>query len=361
MSSDSLREPAVMPTAYRPQALTDWAKRLLTGRGLASDKAESVAATLVEGDLLGHDTHGLALLGPYARKVDEGVLAKDGTVTLISDFPAAKLWDGNNLPGPWLTHEAVKAASTAAKTYGTATITVRKSGHIACLAAYLEAPARQGFIVEILSSDPSVATVAPFGGTKALFTPNPLAFAIPTGGDPIMIDISASITTNGMSARLAKQGKRFPFKWLLDANGQPTDDPTVHDSGGTIQLLGGTEVGHKGYGLALLVEAMTGGLAAYGRAESPTDWGATFIVRVSDPRAFGGLDGFNRELDWLVRACQENPPVDPARPVRLPGARGLARKKAALTDGLILHDDVLAQIEALAAEAEIPLPDALTT
>ncbi len=352
-----------MPAAYQPHALTDWAKRLLTARGLAGDKAEAVAATLVEGDLLGHDTHGLALLGPYARKVDEGVLAKDGTVTLISDFPAAKLWDGNNLPGPWLTHEAVKAASIAAKTYGTATITVRKSGHIACLAAYLEAPAREGFIVEILSSDPSVATVAPFGGTRPTFTPNPLAFAIPTGGDPIMIDISASITTNGMSARLAKQGKRFPAPWLLDADGRPTDDPGVLETipPGTIQLLGGTDVGHKGYGLALLVEAMTGGLAAYGRAEQPTDWGATFVVRVSDPRAFGGLDGFNRELDWLVRACRENPPADPSRPVRLPGARGLALKKAALADGLILHEDVLAQIEGLAAEAGIPLPDTLAT
>lgn len=350
-----------MSTTFAPDDLIDWAKRLLSARGLAADKALAVAQTLVEGDLLGHDTHGLALLGPYARKIDEGVLAKDGDITVISDFPAAKLWDGNTLPGPWLTHEAVKAASTAAETYGTTTITVRKSGHIACLASYLEAPARRGFVVEILSSDPSVATVAPFGGTRAVFTPNPLAFAIPTGNDPIMIDISASITTNGMSARLANQGKRFPHKWLLDAEGQPTDDPNVHDSGGTIQLLGGTEVGHKGYGLALLVETMTGGLAGYGRAEEPTDWGATFIVRVTDPRAFGGLEGFNRELDWLVDACRENPPADPAKPVRLPGARGLARKKAALANGLALHPDVEAQIEGLAAEAAIPLPNALTT
>jgi LDH2 family malate/lactate/ureidoglycolate dehydrogenase len=348
-----------MSIAYKPEDLIHWAQHLLMARGVASDKADAIARTLVEGDLLGHDTHGLALLGPYTRKVNEGVLAKDGVITVVSDLPAAKLWDGNRLPGPWLTREAVNKACAAAETYGTASVTVRKSGHIACLAAYLEAPARNGYIIEILSSDPSVATVAPFGGTRAIFTPNPLAFGIPTGTDPILIDISASITTNGMSARLAKQGKRFPHKWLLDANGQPTDDPTVHDSGGTIQLLGGTEVGHKGYGLALLVEAMTGGLAAYGRSEAPTDWGATFIVRATDPRAFGGLEGFNRELDWIVRACNENPPIDPARPVRLPGARGLALKKKALEQGLTLHPDVQAQIEVLAEETAKPLPGPL--
>jgi L-lactate dehydrogenase len=352
-----------MPQAYKRDDLVDWATRLLAARGLATAKAATVASVLVEGDLLGHDTHGLALLGPYARKIDEGVLARDGDVTVVSDFPAAKLWDGNHLPGPWLTVTAIEAASAAARTYGTATVAVRKSGHIACLASYLEKPAREGLVVEILSSDPSVATVAPYGGTRPTFTPNPLAFGIPTGGDPIMIDISASITTNGMSARLHKQGRRFPAPWLLDAAGRPTDDPGVleADPPGTIQLLGGTDVGHKGYGLALLVEAMTGGLAAYGRAGAPTDWGATFMVRVSDPAAFGGLDGFNRELDWLVTACRENPPADAERPVRLPGSRGLALKKVALANGLTLHPDVEAQVNALAEEAAIALPAPITS
>lgn len=352
-----------MSPAYKRDDLVDWATRLLAARGLAADKAATVASVLVEGDLLGHDTHGLALLGPYARKVDEGVITRDGDVTAISDFPAAKLWDGNNLPGPWLTVTAIKAASDAARTYGTATVTVCKSGHIACLASYLEKPARDGLVIEILSSDPSVATVAPFGGTRPTFTPNPLAFGIPTSGDPIMVDISASITTNGMSARLHKQGKRFPAPWLLDAEGRPTDDPSVleADPPGTIQLLGGTDVGHKGYGLALFVEAMTGGLAAYGRAEAPNDWGATFMVRISDPAAFGGLDGFNRQLDWLVTACRENRPAPPRRSVRLPGSRGLALKKAALAKGLTLHPDVQAQVKALANEAAIPLPVPFTT
>ena len=161
-----------------------------------------------------------------------------------------------------------------------------------------------------------------------------------------------------MSARLQALGKRFPGAWLLDNQGQPSDDPAVFDTDppGTIQLLGGLDAGHKGYGLTLFVEAMTGGLAAYGRAEAPENWGATVMVRATDPSAFGGLAGFNRELDWLATTCRDNPPVDAGQPVRLPGERGLARKRAALASGLVLNPLVQSAIETLSLETGIALP-----
>jgi L-lactate dehydrogenase len=343
---------------YNPSDLINWASGLFQSRGTDTDKSDVIARILVEADLLGHDTHGLALLGPYLRKIDQGVLTPTGNFEIVSDRPAVMLWDGGGLPGPWLTYRAVAEAGKRAREFGTATVTIRRSGHIACLAAYLEEPARQGLVVEIYSSDPSVESVAPYGGKRAVFTPNPVAIAIPTSADPILIDISTSITTNGMSARLQSQGKRFPANWLLDNEGRPTNDPTIFDTDppGTIQLLGGMDAGHKGYGLTLLVEAMTGGLAAYGRAEKPEDWGATVMVRATDPEAFGGLAGFNQELDWLVSACRNNPAIDTANPVRLPGERGLARKRTALETGLRLNPLVHAAIEQLAIETSIALP-----
>jgi LDH2 family malate/lactate/ureidoglycolate dehydrogenase len=345
-------------TTYRPADLVTWATDQFKARGVDEAIAETVAEILVEGDLLGHDTHGLALLGPYLRKVDEGVMARTGAPDILSSRAATQLWDGRSLPGPWLTVRAVEAASAMAREAGSGTVVVHHCGHIACLAAYLERPARDGLVVEILSSDPSVASVAPFGGTRAVFTPNPLAFGFPASGDPILIDISSSITTNGMSARLEAAGQRFPKKWLLDGHGNPTDDPAAFhaDPPGTIQLLGGLDVGHKGYGLALLVEAMTGGLAAFGRAEAPKDWGATIMVRVTDPDAFGGVAGFSHQLDCIIEACKTNPPADPARPVRLPGHRGLERKRAAEANGLKLAGVVQAAIKTLAADSGIALP-----
>ena len=104
---------------------------------------------------------------------------------------------------------------------------------------------------------------------------------------------------------------------------------------------------------------MTGGLASYGRADEPADWGATVMVRVTDPAAFGGPTGFHRELDWLVNACRSNPPINTAAPVRLPGERGLARKDHSLTNGLQLNPLVQTAIEELADETSIALPKAL--
>ena len=344
---------------FEVDALVEWAKALLIAKGMDAAMAQAVASVLVEGDMLGHDTHGLALLAPNVAGLQSGLIKGQGRVDIISCKPAIQLWDGAKLPGHWLTLQAIQTASDRAREVGTCAITIRNSGHIGCLAAYLEAPARDGLMVEIYCSDPAVCSVAPFGGKSAVFTPNPIAFGIPTSGDPVMIDISTSITTNGMSARLAAAGQHFPGQWLLDGEGHPTDDPKTFEANppGTIQLLGGLDAGHKGYGLTLLVEALTGGLAGYGRADGAKGWGATLMVRVTDADAFSGLGSFNRQLDWLTRACLDTPPIETAKPVRLPGQRGLERKRKALSDGLELNPVVLAAIGALAKKHNLPLPN----
>ena len=160
-----------------------------------------------------------------------------------------------------------------------------------------------------------------------MFTPDPVAVGIPTDGDPILVDISASITTNGMSNRLRREGKRFPGAWAIDAAGRETDDPSAlfTDPPGTILPIGGAGYGHKGYGLALTIEALTQGLGGFGRAEAPTGWGASVFVQVIDPAAFGGSADFRRETSWTAAACRTNPPVPGVDAVRLPGQRGLAR------------------------------------
>ena len=84
--------------------------------------------------------------------------------------------------------------------------------------------------------------------------------------------------------------------------------------------------------------------AGLGRAEAPTGWGASVFIQVLDPAAFGGLDGFRHQIDHLVAACQASPAVDPAHPVRLPGHRGLAHKRAALAEGLVLYPGIAAAL-----------------
>lgn len=344
---------------YGAQVLRDHASALAQAAGLAPELAVTVAEVLVEGDLLGHDTHGLALLAGYLGEIERGTMTRSGAPQVLAERSAVATWDGRRLPGPALVRQALEWAAPRAREHGTAVVAIRRSHHIACLAAYLEAPARAGLLVEVYSVDPAVASVAPFGGTRAVFTPNPLAVGIPTGGDPVLIDISASITTNGMSQRLRGAGERGANAWWLDATGQPTTDPAVifAQPPGTILPLGGLDAGHKGYGLAWMIEGFTGGLAGHGRADPAEGWGATVCVRLTDPEAFAGQAEFARQTDWIAQACLNNPPRDPALPVRLPGQRALARKRAQLQEGVSLHPSILPALQAWAERLGVaPLP-----
>ena len=344
-------------TRYPADALRAHAFALLTRAGLAEERARVVAEILVEGDLLGHDTHGLALLAPYLGEIERGAMASRGDLVVVNERPAALLWDGCRLPGPWLTQHAVDTAIERARIYGTATVVIRRSHHIACLAAYLRRATEQGFVLLLACSDPNAASVAPFGGTRAVFTPDPLAIGFPTAGDPVLVDVSASITTNGMSARLHKQGRRFAHDWLLDAGGQATDDPAVlfTDPPGTILPLGGLDAGHKGYGLALLVEALTGGLAGFGRADPKQGWGATVFVQALDPDAFGGREAFVQQAEFIAAQCRGNPPRPGVDAVRLPGERALARRREQLARGVQLHESILPALEPWAQKFGVAL------
>lgn len=336
-------------------ALIDYAAALFAAAGCDGDKPAVVATGLVEADLLGHTTHGLQLAPSYLAELRDGTMTPTGDPTVVADRGGCVTWDGRRLPGVWLAATAVDLACDRAAVHGVGTVVVRNSHHIGCLAAFLRRATDRGFLLQIASSDPAVATVAPFGGRTPVFTPDPLAVGIPTDGDPILIDISASITTNGMANRLAKEGARFPGRWALDAAGNATDDPAALAAGGTLLPVGGLDHGHKGYGLALLVEALTQGLGGFGRADQPPRWGASVFVQATDPAAFGGADEFRRQTGWLAAACRAAAPVPGGEAVRLPGERGLAKMRATEVEGVPLYPGVLESLAPHAARLGVPV------
>ena len=350
-----------MAARYAADALRSMAAHMLGAAGLSADMARDVATVLVEGDLLGHDTHGLALLAPYLAEIGAGTMRTVGTYRVLNERTAAALWDGERLPGPWLTLRALDDAIDRARACGTGTVVIRRSHHIACLAAYLTRATERGFVLLLTCSDPNGASVAPHGGLKPVFTPDPLAFGVPTSGDPVLIDLSASLTTNGMTARLHKQGRRLAHPWLLDASGRATNDPAVLflEPRGTILPTGGIDAGHKGYALALIVEMLTGALAGFGRADPKEGWGATVAVHAIDPDAFGGRAAFERQADWLVEACRTNPPRPGFDAVRLPGQRGLALRREQHQHGVALNEDILPALIPWASKLAVALPAAL--
>jgi LDH2 family malate/lactate/ureidoglycolate dehydrogenase len=343
---------------YALAELVNFAEHLLGAAGLDADKSKAVARLLVRADAMGHNTHGLAQLADYLDEIETGGMAKSGDARVISDRGAALVWDGERLPGVWLTSKALDVGIARAREHGLCAISIRRSHHIGCLASFLPDATEAGMMAIVASSDPSDAMVAPYGGTRAVFTPDPIAIGIPTNAQPILIDISTSITTAGMSARLRRAGKRFPGAWALTATGHPTDDPNVlnHEPKGTLLPIGGIDHGHKGYGLALMVEALTQGLSGYGRAEQETGWGASVFVQVFDPQAFAGLDSFARQAQAIVSACEDNPPIRADQPVRLPGATAVAGLRHAEVAGIDLYPGILDGLSGFAAKYGVGLP-----
>jgi L-lactate dehydrogenase len=237
-------------------------------------------------------------------------------------------------------------------------VSIRRATHIGCLAAYLRPFAERGQMIIVSCSDPSTASVAPFGGTRRIYTPNPLAAGWPSPGGPVMIDVSMSITTNGMTGRLRAEGRQFEHPWLLDSQGAPTRDPNAFfaDPPGSLLPLGGVEAGHKGYALGLLLEALTSALAGHGRADGETRWGASVLVLVLDPQRFGGAEAFLRETGWMADAVHANPPGPSGGAVRLPGERGLALRAEALVRGVVLHPSLPPMLVARGAAAGVEAP-----
>jgi len=161
-----------------------------------------------------------------------------------------------------------------------------------------------------------------------------------------------------MSNRLRREGKRFPGQWARDAEGRPTDDPAAvfTTPPGTLLPTGGLDHGHKGYGLALMIEALTQGLGGFGRSSAPAGLSAAVFIQCFDPAAFGGTSEFFRETDWLVKSCRECPPAEGMDAVRLPGHRGLELKRKSLANGVSLYPGILDALSPFATDFEVTMP-----
>jgi len=167
-----------------------------------------------------------------------------------------------------------------------------------------------------------------------------MAIAYPTNEDPVIIDISASITTNNMIADKIVKNELFEFNCLLTSEGLPTNDPKeVQDKNGTVMPLGGLEYGHKGFGLALGIEALSQGLSGSGRSKKPKFMNLSTFIQVIDPEAFSGLVAFKNEMSFLTEQCLNNPPIDNNKKVRMPGQSALRKRKKAMKEGITLSPE----------------------
>ena len=323
------------------------------------EKTRTVARLLVLADMMGRRTHGLAIVPLYIDDIRNGSMQATGQPEVVRDTGATLLWDGLYLPGLWLVSRAIDAAIARVGRCGVVTVSIRRSHHIGCLAALVKQAADRGFVAIIANSDPAGQRVAPYGGTEPLLTPNPLAIGYPGRDHPVLVDICASITTVSMTRQKFAAGELFEHPWLIDAAGKPTRDPAVLENAeprGSLQLVGGQEYGHKGFGLALMIEALSQGLSGHGRRDAPTRWGGNVFLQVIDPDFFAGRDAFTEQMNFLSEKCRANRPIHPERPVRVPGDQAARGIEAAMREDVSFDPKSWHAIVRCAQDLGVTLP-----
>nr|WP_321456068.1 Ldh family oxidoreductase [uncultured Cohaesibacter sp.] len=339
--------------------LKAFAQTLLETAGLSSDFSGTVAAVLVEGDLLGHDTHGLALLPAYLASIEAGGMALEGNIEILNERPAVALWDGKGLPGPWLVTRGFQCAVEKAAIYGTYTLSIRNSHHTAGLVSYLKPVVDKGFMAIMSVSDPTEGCVAPFGGCEPVLSTNPFAVGYPAEGGAVLLDMSTGQTTNGMVKRLYTEKRMFAHDWLITPTGEPSRDPSIrfNDPAGAIMPLGGFASGHKGTGLGMMVEALSHGLSGFGRHTAPQGWVNNVFLQVIDPSAFGGRETFMQEAGFLCDAIRNSRSAqsDGAAP-RVAGQRAQQIREERLANGVPLSASVLSGLDQWAVKLGLSLP-----
>ncbi len=351
-----------MNTRYAYASLRAFANSLLAKSGMGAAMAAVVGEVLLEGDLLGKTTHGLLLLNPYLASIAKGQMALSGAPKVVKDVAGNVTLDAGYLPGPYVVKQAIELLMPKVKSFGVATAAIARTHHIACLQAYLKPVTDLGYVILLMSSDPSCVSVAAHGGVKPVCTPNPMAVGIPTESTPILIDISASTTTNGRSIQLHKQGRKYPSDCLQTTQGRPTNDPAVlfEDPPGTILPLGGPEYGYKGFALCVIVEALTAALCGHGRTDHPDQWGASVFLQLIDPERFGGLSHFKHEMESFARTCRDSGPDAGESTVRMPGDKALQLRESQLTEGVALHPSIMPSLQKWADKFTVTPPKSLS-
>jgi L-lactate dehydrogenase len=343
---------------YDAGDLRRFCEELLGRMGMDADMARAMGARIVDAELFGHRTHGLAFMPAYLDRIDKGVLARSGTWQVLSDRGSLFAWKCERQPGAWVMEKATAELLRRTPQHGVATATIANCSHIGCLQTYLLPFTEQGLVVTLAVTNPGIYSVAPFGGADAVLTSNPMAYGYPTSGVPVLIDQSTSVGSNALFAGYAARKERLPGAWLLDGEGNPTDDPNALSTRppGTILPVGGLDFGYKGFGFGIAVEALSLALSGYGRAGKPDAFGQSVFIQAMDPSAFAGREAFLQEMDHLVAACRASRPRPGVERVRVPGERALASKAEQERNGVKVGAATLAKLEPWMLKLAVTVP-----
>ena len=338
-------------------ALRDFCAEIFARVGCRSEEAGSVAASLVDANLTGHDSHGVIRAPRYVDWVHSGDLIPNQSIERLVDTPVIGVVDGRFGFGQTMAPIAVDIGVEKAKAMGLSAISLRNSGHIGRVGEWAERAAAAGLIsIHFVNAAGSIL-VAPFGGLERRLSTAPFCAGIPREGPlPIVLDFATSLVAEGKVNVASRGGKPLPPDALIGPDGALSGDPALiygpltpdgprdHSRGpGAMRAFGE----HKGSGLALICELIGGSLTGNGATAPDRKFSNGMFSLYLDPKRIDPSHVFDadmtRYLDWLQKAK-----AMPGEAIMIPGEpERAARAKRAVT-GVPLSDEAWASIVAAA-------------
>ncbi len=334
-----------MSPLYCPQTVSQLGVTLFTAAGAGRGEAQATVSSLITSSLMGHDSHGIIRIPEYLGFVSKGLIVPDAPLTVERTGPTTARVDCGRGFGPVGAEKAIHVGIEIAREQRTATVITRRCNHVGRLGAWVQIAADQGLIALATCNSPIYGhDVLPFGGRDGRLGTNPIAYAVPTGGDPIVADFSTSVAPEGKIRFARNEGRAVPDGWIRDADGKPTNNPNAFygpPRGGILPLGGGA--GHKGFALSLLVEILGSALAGVGSQDKDVFGnGVCFIV--IDPSAFCPLAEFRRLMDETVAYMKSSRPAPGCDEVLVPGELEFRTLRHRERDGIPVDDATLAAL-----------------
>jgi LDH2 family malate/lactate/ureidoglycolate dehydrogenase len=308
------------------------AERALGGLGYDAGDSRIIADHVVDAALCGYEYSGLAKILNLAES--PRFKAPRRAMSVLRETAVSTLYDGGNNTGMLTLHHAAKAAIGKAAAHGIALIGLTNSWQSGRSAHYVEMIAAADLVVIHTAS--SSRAVAPFGGARPALGTNPIAFGLPTARGPVIFDMGTSAFMMTEVMLRERMGQTLPEGVALDQAGAPTTDPALARLGALLPFGG-----HKGFGLALMVQAL--GLLGGATLDIEGDNGFLFIV--FKPDLLMPLDDFKREAAALIDRVKATPRQDGVAEIRIPSERAFRNRERALRDGIeidrAVHDELV--------------------
>lgn len=324
--------------------LKEKAIRILTLVGVSENDATLVAEHLVEANLRGHDSHGIARMLGITKGIEKKTINPSAKVSVVRETSAIALLDGGQSIGQIVAMKAMTLAIEKAHNVGIGIVSLRNASHIGFLGYYTERAAKQGTIGIAFTNTESA--VSPPGGVEPILGTNPICIGIPSKGDPIVIDLATSVVTRGKIVEFLREGQKIPKGWAIDKDGVDTRSPAAALEGSLLSIAG-----PKGYCLAFAIDILTGALAGASvgvdvkgtmHTEDICTKGDLFIA--IDPQLFTSSKDFLDRVERLreqIKSCKKAPGVTQ---IYLPGDPELITRSTRIKEGISLDEKLWQQL-----------------